>query len=514
MIYNKIVGGNMKKNKGFTLIEMLAVITIIVLIFILVVPKITTSLKNKKSDVDKTTENLVLSATKLYVSDHYSKFEKTSGNVYCMPLHQLVKIGYLEGPVKNVTDDKDITNGWSVKITYDKEFEYELVDSSECSVVYNRFDYYDVDGNGYTQVEYLESNGTQYIDTGYKPNQDTRIIADFQYMKNNQGYRFTGEEFSGTMYRFGTSSGKWWMIGYGSQDYQRLGITDTNRHILDFNKNNIYIDNELLYSYNYQNFQSSHNMYIFSINSNSIADLAPVRLYSYKIYDNDFLVRDYVPVKDKNFIGCLFDLVDKKCYYNSENGYFKYPIKKGEYVLVEYLESAGTQYIDTGYKPNQDTRIIADFQYMKNNQGYRFTGEEFSGTMYRFGTSSGKWWMIGYGSQDYQRLGITDTNRHILDFNKNNIYIDNELLYSYNYQNFQSSHNMYIFSINSNSIADLAPVRLYSYKIYDNNTLVRDYIPVIDSSERPCLFDKVSRKYYYNQGTGEFLWGYIDYMDK
>ena len=73
---------------------------------------------------------------------------------------------------------------------------------------------------------------------------------------------------------------------------------------------------------------------------------------------------------------------------------------------------------------------------------------------------------------------------------------------------------MYIFSINSNSIADLAPVRLYSYKIYDNNTLVRDYIPVIDSSERPCLFDKVSRKYYYNQGTGEFLWGYIDYMDK
>ena len=87
MIYNKIVGGNMKKNKGFTLIEMLAVITIIVLIFILVVPKITTSLKNKKSDVDKTTENLVLSATKLYVSDHYSKFEKTSGNVYCMPLH-------------------------------------------------------------------------------------------------------------------------------------------------------------------------------------------------------------------------------------------------------------------------------------------------------------------------------------------------------------------------------------------------------------------------------------------
>ena len=119
------------KNKGFTLIEILAVVTIIGLIFILVIPKITTSLKNKKGDVDKTTENLVLSATKLYVSDHSSKFEKTDGNISCMPLHQLVKKGYLDGPVKNVTDDKDITNGKSVRITYNKGFKYELVDSGE-----------------------------------------------------------------------------------------------------------------------------------------------------------------------------------------------------------------------------------------------------------------------------------------------------------------------------------------------------------------------------------------------
>ena len=60
----------MNKKNGFTLIEILAVVTIIGLIFILVLPKITNSLKNKKGDVDRTTTNLVLSATKLYVSDH------------------------------------------------------------------------------------------------------------------------------------------------------------------------------------------------------------------------------------------------------------------------------------------------------------------------------------------------------------------------------------------------------------------------------------------------------------
>ena len=58
--------------KGFTLIEILAVVTIIGLIFILVIPKITTSLKNKKRDVDITTNNLIITAAKNYVNDNWS----------------------------------------------------------------------------------------------------------------------------------------------------------------------------------------------------------------------------------------------------------------------------------------------------------------------------------------------------------------------------------------------------------------------------------------------------------
>ena len=76
--------------------------------------------------------------------------------------------------------------------------------------------------------------------------------------------------------------------------------------------------------------------------------------------------------------------------------------------------------------------------------------------------------------------------------------------------NFESLYSMYIFSANvkgSVPYENMGNIRLYYFQIFDNNALVRDYIPVIDSSERPCLFDKVSRECYYNQGTGEFLWG-------
>ena len=38
---------------------------------------------------------------------------------------------------------------------------------------------------GYTKIEYLESDGTQFIDTGFKPNQDTRVIMDVQLLTAN-----------------------------------------------------------------------------------------------------------------------------------------------------------------------------------------------------------------------------------------------------------------------------------------------------------------------------------------
>ena len=41
-------------------------------------------------------------------------------------------------------------------------------------------------------------------------------------------------------------------------------------------------------------------------------------------------------------------------------------------VALEYLESTGTQYIDTGFIPNQDTRVLTEHSYTKQpeNRGF------------------------------------------------------------------------------------------------------------------------------------------------
>ena len=48
--------------------------------------------------------------------------------------------------------------------------------------------------------------------------------------------------------------------------------------------------------------------------------------------------------------------------------------------------------------------------------------------------------------------------------------------------------------------------RIYYVKMYSDaecNTMIRDYIPVLDSNNKPALYDKIEGKFYYNQGTGE-----------
>lgn len=45
---------------------------------------------------------------------------------------------------------------------------------------------------------------------------------------------------------------------------------------------------------------------------------------------------------------------------------------------------------------------------------------------------------------------------------------------------------------------------LYYCKIWQGDTLVRDFVPVLDTEGVACLYDNVSKEYFYNSGSGEF----------
>ena len=201
-------------------------------------------------------------------------------------------------------------------------------------------------------------------------------------------------------------------------------------------------------------------------------------------------------------------------YYHYGNGY-DYIDKDGNwYVEVEYLESTGTQYIDTGFMPNQDTSVITkiNFRELTSDNASVFgarIGVYYSHYGITIGSGTQNLFYYGYNnmSQEIGKKAIINTD-YKLNKMKNLLYVDDNLIYSGSYGYFNVPVSMYIFGMNQNDEAIFkSKIMLYYMEVYDNDTLVRDYIPVLNSSNRPCLFDKVERKCYYNQGTGEFLYG-------
>lgn len=74
---------------------------------------------------------------------------------------------------------------------------------------------------------------------------------------------------------------------------------------------------------------------------------------------------------------------------------------------------------------------------------------------------------------------------------------------------FTKFYNIYLFTWNNSDIADTRRFqgKVYEFKIYDNDVLIQHLVPVLDSENTPCMYDKVTQKFYYNNGTGDFLYG-------
>lgn len=170
---------------------------------------------------------------------------------------------------------------------------------------------------GYTKLEYLESDGTQYIDTGFKPNQDTGITIDFEMTSlSATGWLFCGRTAANDsaygLYVYKTS-GKIYFV-YGADSGSFSSVAATSRLTCVANKNVCSINGEEV-SLSSDAFTSSANLCLFARNTaGTIASLAQAKLYSCRIYDNGVKVRDYIPAVNASGVSGLYDLVDDVFY--------------------------------------------------------------------------------------------------------------------------------------------------------------------------------------------------------
>ena len=178
--------------------------------------------------------------------------------------------------------------------------------------------------SGYTQLEYIESTGTQYIDTGFIPNQDTRTVMTGKMPTTSAngslfGVRTSSSSNMYTMTWVNSSSS--FLSNYGT-GHTTIPFTANNEFSLDKNKNNT-VFNGVTYSDTYESFTCPGALYLFATNNNgSMLHYGLLCLYSCQIYDNGTLVRDFVPCKNNGGVGGLYDVLNGVFYGNAGSGEF------------------------------------------------------------------------------------------------------------------------------------------------------------------------------------------------
>lgn len=372
----------------------------------------------------------------------------------------------------------------------------------------------------YTILEYIQSTGTQYIDTLVKPNQDTRIYITMSFTD-------TSAEFSAP---FGAREGntkQFWCFCTPSQEFRgRYGTQEIvseadmlDINTIDFSKNTLIV-NEVPVNATSDTFQSLYSAYLFATNSNGTTAQYPskMKLYSCQIYSNTTLIRSFYPVRHRNGLIGLYDVVDQAFYGNSGTGVFigsdeeEPSLLPDGYTQKTYIESSGTQYIDTLFKHNQNTRVVMDVQATETPtanvwvfEGRISTSEARHGVFFHQ-TGANKWYG-DYSGQRKEFSSVTSTERLSIDFNKNVLSINGESV-TFTSDTFQSIVNLILLAANTNgTIAGQASARLYSCKIYDNGTLIRDFIPCTNPSGVAGLYDVAGNAFYANAGTGNFTAG-------
>lgn len=192
------------------------------------------------------------------------------------------------------------------------------------------------------------------------------------------------------------------------------------------------------------------------------------------------------------------------------------------YREVPYLESNGTQFINTNLYANGQDVIEIKGQFVKNVGTQELCGSHLSGYYYRvacvfnnyFKFSAGYWNEYNNDSQG-KPVAPFDLNTHIfkLDVPNRKGYVDNTMVQlstgNNNYPG-QGTKPLLLFARAQGPNASTwgatgkCHFRMEYAKFYQSGNLVRDLVPMVRiADEKPGLYDKVNNVFYVNQGTGD-----------
>ena len=263
-------------------------------------------------------------------------------------------------------------------------------------------------------------------------------------------------------------------------------------------------------------FRSVLPFYIFGYNRNgNLAGLgAAARLYGCTISQTDgegayVPVRDFQPAKKYGLVG-LYDTVDG-IFIPGVGGLEAGPMVGKPQKYVEYVESSGAQYIDTGITGRSGTAVQMQFKGWVGgtytamvgalgNNGKHMISMSPKGTgiatYYNTGTPFAEV-AIPFGADTYHDVLTEWANGGVC-----RMFVDGvETDYGDPLGDLTTSQNLFLFAGNNNgTVAWNTAAKLYGCKIWQDGKLVRDFRPCVAPNGKAALYDEVESQIYYANG--------------
>ena len=391
------------------------------------------------------------------------------------------------------------------------------------------------------RYEYLESSGTQWIDTGIKLSLTDKFEfeTDFTYSPaNGRACPFYGTENyqTGFMAQYHYTNNNLYVVYIKGAQFGNSSVSVTassrmySKTVIDVpNKTWATIYNTTSANGTYSN-QITDTTSTVKFFGNDQYNKYVAKCYYFKIKINDVLVRDFVPAQYNGQYG-MWDLVEDRFYPNKGTGTFTVGPEMKNYdeidevrkttsllpsgvELYDYIQSSGTQWIDTGYAYTSEVTETYCKYNIASNQAKDLFGCSYNNNR----------WITLYSNMAYVananavNLGHTLNQINEVTFKTGengtplNITCNGVVKDSRNKTaSVIFGANMAIFTMLDAVQTTLHQSRIYSGKIYhfsmkQDGTLVRNMLPCTYLGE-PGMWDTVENKFYRNQGTGQFTLG-------
>ena len=193
-------------------------------------------------------------------------------------------------------------------------------------------------------------------------------------------------------------------------------------------------------------------------------------------------------------------------------------------VFLDYIESDGEQYLIVPYRVNNKTQA-----YIRYNQtaGGSQVASAIIGVTSGPSVNQANYGLLRLlnGTGRYNRAGWGDSTtgsvKDIRDYNNfntwyevfydlNKIYIDGNLVATSETSTtkvWSAQYDLGIFARNGSFVTMPTPAKVSRVYAKEDGKYVLDLYPCLDPNGVACMYDMVSRQYYYNKGTGEFKAG-------